>query len=296
MWKRTVALLLLLLMIPTCALAGRQYIIPDSDTRSLTEAELWEWNYESLGYILNEIFARHGYCFKQGGKYDNFFSALPWYTPNANTDNSAACYPKLSSREWANEKLVKDVRAEMRAQKTTNPGGKNYLDFISFDHFDVLSGFLYTDIKAGQKLAVYSAPDSSSWRGANGKALVSTNGSVYAAGWERGWLLVMYETNGGGVRVGYVDGSKIKGSVSAPNLDFAYTSVQCTRSVSLTDDPAATLTAVRTLASGEAVTYLSTFQNRSSWAYVETTVDGKTARGFIPADALSAGTSADENE
>ena len=46
------------------AKAERVWLIEDSNTRKLTKAELWQWNYEALGYILNEIFARHGYVFK----------------------------------------------------------------------------------------------------------------------------------------------------------------------------------------------------------------------------------------
>ena len=296
MWKRFAAVLLALLLLPAYALAARQYIIPDSDTRDLTESELWEWDYESLGYILNEIFARHGYNFIAGGKYDNFFRARPWYTPNQNPDNRAACYSQLSSREWRNERLVKQVRQQMRDQHTTNPGGKHYLDYMEQGGFDVLSGFAYMPLKTGQKLAVYAAPSAAAYRGANGKALLSTNGSVYVAGWESGWLLVMYETNNGAVRVGYVNGAKLKGPVDARRLDFAYLSMQCARAVSLTDDPATTFTTLRTLAQGETVTYLTGFQNRYDWAYVETTVDGKTARGFIPADALGISGTMEENE
>lgn len=294
MWKRVAALLMILLLIPTFALAGRQYIIPDSNTRYLSEDELWEWDYESLGYILNEIFARHGYCFISGGKYDNFFSSLPWYTPNANTNNSEACYSQLSSVEWSNERLVKDVRSAMRAQGTRNTNGKHYLDYISFDNFDVLTGFVYTAMKTGQKLKVYSAPSSSSYRGADGKALVSTNGSVYVAGWESGWLLLMYETNNGAVRVGYVSGSSLKGKVNARNLQFEYQTMTCISNAKLTDDPATTFTTIRTICKGEEVTYLTSFQNRHSWAYIETTVDGKTVRGFIPSDALPNSFDADE--
>ena len=66
--KRFFCLLLCLCLLPACALGERAYLIPDSDTRKLTESELWAWDYESLGYILNEIFARHGYNFIPGGK------------------------------------------------------------------------------------------------------------------------------------------------------------------------------------------------------------------------------------
>ena len=296
MRKRFLAILLVVLFLPACALASRQYIIPDSNTRALSESELWEWDYESLGYILNEIFARHGYNFIPGEKYDNFFSQRPWYTPNANANNSVACYPQLSAVEWANERLVKDVRAEMRAQNTNNAGGMHYLDYMESGTFDVLSGFGYANLNVNQKLKVYSAPSTSSYRGANGKAMVSTNGSVYVAGWESGWLLVMYETNNGAVRVGYVSSDELKGSINARELRFSYTPMTCLQGASLTDDPATTFTTLRQISAGETVTYLSTFQNRNSWAYIETTVDGQTARGFIPTSALALSAAADEDE
>ena len=119
--KRFLALLLALMLLaaalPMGALAAqkkRAYIIPDSDTRLLTYEELWQWDYESIGYIFNEIFARHGYNFIPGNQYDNYFRTRPWYTPNADPDNSAACYSQLSDVEWQNERLCKDVRAEMK--------------------------------------------------------------------------------------------------------------------------------------------------------------------------------------
>lgn len=78
--KRFLSLLVCLCLLPACTLADRAYLIPDSNTRYLTETELWEWDYESLGYILNEIFARNGYNFIPGEKYDYYFRCMPWYT------------------------------------------------------------------------------------------------------------------------------------------------------------------------------------------------------------------------
>lgn len=289
--------LVMALLLPTVALSsGSQYIIHDSDKRLLTRRELWGWDYESVGFIFNEIFARHGYNFIIGGPYYNYFHTRPWYTQNANPDNQVACYPYLSSIEWQNERLCKQVRDEMRALGTTNPGGKNYLDYVESGKFDVLSGFFYTRLKPDQKWAVYSAPSNASWRGANGKAMVSTNGSVYVAGWENGWLLLMYETNNGSVRVGYADGSGVKDSLSVPMLSFAYTPVTLTQSVSLTDDPAMAYSSMRQLQAGETVTYLTSYQNRYGWAYVETRVNGQTARGFVPESALNLGFGMVENE
>lgn len=282
--------LLLGLLGTSAAAANRQYIIPDSNTRYLTYEELWEWDYESVGYIMNEIFARHGYNFEPGGKYDVYFSSRSWYTPNENPNNTDACYPYLSVIEWKNEQLCKDIRQEMRDYGITNEEGRNFWDEVEHGGFALLSGFDYVALKANQKLAVYTAPSTSAYR--SGKATVSTNGSVYAAGWESGWLLVMYETNSGSVRVGYV--SNPKGSFNAPQLRFAYTSAVSTASVMLTDDPARETGGIVRIPSGTSVTYLTSYQNHKNWAYIETTVNGKTARGFIPMSAL--GVTGGEND
>lgn len=271
------------------ALADRMYLIADSNKRKLTYEELWGWDYESLGYILNEIFARHGYVFESGGKYEYYFNCMPWYTPNASSNNRAYCYPKLNDTEWYNEHLVKEVRADMRAIGTRNKGGHSVWTGFSTG-FDVLQGFDYVSLKAGQKLAVYSAPSDSSWRGANGKALINTNGAVYTAGWENGWMLVMYETNKGAVRVGYVDGSRIKGKNPVTrSLNFQYTQSTVFVTANLTDDPATGSSRIMTLREGAEVTYLSTFFNNQSWDYVETTLNGQQVRGFIPAGCLDVG-------
>lgn len=278
--------LILCLVLPCAAMAERAYLIPDSNTRQLTETELWEWDYESLGYIMNEIFARHGYNFIPGEKYDYYFRCMPWYTPNADPDNQRACYSQLNNVEWYNEALVKKVRAQMRESGNYNTGGKSVWDYFSTG-FDTLQGFDYVALQSGQQLAVYSAPNKASWRGSDGKAAVSTNGNVFAAGWESGWLLVMYETNYSSVRVGYVDGSTIRGSVPVNRmLFFEYQNATVTRRCTLTDDPARTNSAMTILAQGAQVTYLTTFFNNSSWAYIETVVDGQIARGFIPSNCL----------
>lgn len=292
--RRLTCLLLCLLMFPCLAFSERAYLIPDSSTRSLTRDELWQWDYESLGYILNEIFARHGYNFIPGQKYDYYFRCMPWYTPNADSDNQRACYSQLSSIEWANEHLVKEVRAEMRSLGTQNKGTQSVWDYFSAG-FDTLQGFDYINVKSGQKWPVYAAPSTSSWRGANGKAMVSTSGNVFAAGWESGWLLVMYETNNGSVRVGYVNQQDMK---KIPDfnrtLSFDYTRAQITARCTLTDDPARCFAAVVNLQPGDSVTYLTSFFNQQAWAYVETTVNSQTVRGFIPANCIDLPLSSDD--
>ena len=67
-----------------------------------------------------------------------------------------------------------------------------------------LQGFEPIRVNGNLRLAVYSAPSTSSWRGANGKAMCNTNGDVFAAGREGGWVLIAVGVvSCGGMGVGY---------------------------------------------------------------------------------------------
>ena len=291
--KRILTLFLALLLLPAVALAERMYIFPESNARLLNWDEVAEWDYESLGYGFNEIFARHGYDFEPGGEYEYYFQTRPWYRANGTYNNRRDCYRKLSTIEWQNESLIKEVRAY---KKQYGDWGKSIWDNFSTG-FDTLQGFEYIELRAGQKLVVYSAPSKSSWRAAEGKAQVSTNGAIYAAGWESGWLLVMYETNAGSVRVGYVRSGDIRGGVPIDlNLTFAYAPATVTGRCVLTDDPARTSSTILTLQPGASVTWLTRFYNNSAWDYVETSVGGKLVRGFIRTGSLDIQRSADPLE
>ena len=61
-------------------------IFPDSSERYLTDAELHELNREQARMALNEIYARHGYIFKDK-KFLDFYSLQPWYTPTVSADS-----------------------------------------------------------------------------------------------------------------------------------------------------------------------------------------------------------------
>lgn len=277
------ALLLLTLLMTGAALADRMYVLPESDSRKLTWEEIDYWDYETLGYAFNEIFARHGFNFEPGQAYDNYFRAMPWYVPNDDPRNQVACYPQLNSVEWYNVDLIKQVRAA----KKNNDYGHSIWDSFSTG-FDTLQGFDYVRLRSGQKLDVYSAPNERSWRGASGKATASTNGAIYAAGWEGDWLLIMYETNGGSVRVGYINGNKVRGGVPVEtSLHFDRDAATVTVGCSLTDDPARNGTSIASLQPGTQVTWLTRFYNQSAWDYVEVSVQGKVARGFVPAGSLN---------
>ncbi len=283
---------LLMLALPMGTLADHQYLL-DSDTRKITEAELWDWDRESLSFMFNEIFARHGYPFQAGGKFYNWFNAQPWYQAVRKVTKEQAV-AAASNLEWQNYKTIKSVISQMDAigwpfRKPAGSSLKSWRDFTPPDTSLKLTGFEYVKLNANQKLAVYSAPSASSWRGANGKAMVNTNGAVWAAGWENGWLLVFYETNAGSVRVGYVNGSQISGRVSVNDqLFFDRSSCRLASSATLTDDPLRTMTTITNLRAGDTVTYLTTMTNQSGWSfdYIETTVGGQRVRGFIPTGCL----------
>ena len=68
------AIMLGSLVMTAAASADEMYIIPDSDTRELTRDELWEYQYDTLLYAFNEIYARHGYKFETGSRCYNWFT------------------------------------------------------------------------------------------------------------------------------------------------------------------------------------------------------------------------------
>ena len=147
-----------------------------------------------------------------------------------------------------------------------------------------LPSFVNGELKTGQRLAVYSAPSSKSWRGASGKAVVSTNGAVYVSGRTDKWMLVMYEKNDGRMRVGYIEVSKIKGDLpTVPRLSLEGKKARIAVSCEMTDDPAYASEKMTKLSAGTEVTWLAVY---GDWAYVETTISKKKARGFVSLDAI----------
>ncbi len=289
--KRFVSIIcafVLLLMLAAPALASNFYIIPDSDKRRLTREELWTWQLAVMMYIVNEIFARHGFHFEPGGKYDNYFRSQLWYRENEMyTDNQDIYKHLVSDIEWYNENLAKQVRDEMRALGTTNPNGKP-LPKVAYEPplYGAFSSFFPQYFAPNQKLAVYSGPGAQYHRSADGKAMASTNGEIYVGGWENGWLMVMYWTNNGNIRVGYAQSKDFKDKVGAPQLMFDYIPATIMRRCVLTDDPVATYQTMAVLDHGAQVTYLSEYINEYRWAYVETMANGVLMRGFVEADAV----------
>ena len=95
------------------------YIVPDSNKRVMTSEELWAYSRETLRYIRNEILARHGYNFGNN-KFGRYFITKSWYKAGNNND---AVNNKVTSTEWKNINLIRDVEALMDNLGTENPGG-----------------------------------------------------------------------------------------------------------------------------------------------------------------------------
>ena len=299
--KRACLALICMLLICSCALADQLYLMPGSDTRNLTEAELWEWDRESLSYMINEIMARHGYVFPEGSAYDKWFRQFPWYIPNENPDNQTMVYNVLSNLEWNNYTLIKQVAAQMDAngEQAHNPSRKCYRDLQipassqpTVSESSILMGFNRYYISQSKTVAVYSAPSAYAWRGAEGKAEVSTNGLIWAAGKDNGWVLICYETNEHRMRVGYINEAEAGVGVSVAQLGqmtFSRIPMTVLQSCPMTDDPMVANIPMTWLSQGAQITFLTTFvtQDGQSWDYVETYINGQQARGFIPHGALS---------
>ena len=282
------ALAVLAAAMPVAVSADSLYIIPDSNVRKLTREEVWQYQYDTLLYAFNEIYARHGYKFETGSRCYNWFTQMPWYHANASesSTNHHETYSQCSDIENYNRDLIVDVRHEMKRLGTTNPTGKGMP--VPPRNVNKPRGFEFVNLAAGQKFPVYSAPSASAYRANNGKAMVNTNGAVYAMGYDGNWMLMLYEANHAGqYRVGYIDTSAIRGGM--PNLGrlaWAYVNATVQTNTALTDDPALTGNPLAYLSAGTTVTFLTTMFNDTAWDYVETTINGQTARGFIPSGVL----------
>lgn len=323
-----VVALCLLLSMSSSAFAADTYLIEDSDVRKLTKEELWDWTYEALGFVLNELFARHGYHFEEGGKYEAYFEGQTWYAEKpSNMDNAYIYENEMSDIELENEQLIKDVRKEMRRLGTTNPDGKSSPMQEGGAASGAWTGAAATHqpntaqkgdsaeapseprpastpepwkgpygyelhfeemiLDSERNLKVYSGPGEKYYRGANGKASVSTNDVIYVAGWAGDWLLVKYWTNAGPSRVGYVHRSGLTGEVDAPELALEKREAVVLDDCTYSDDPEFKGNVIGELKAGQKVTFLGAYRRNRQWAYIETKVNGKLVRAFVSAYHLS---------
>lgn len=289
MKKGILALMLcLLLMIAATASASNYYLIEDSDTRRLTEDELHEWQYSALGYVLNEIYARHGYHFVSGSAYERYFIAQEWYDEQPKKIRNFDILAELTPIEKSNERLIKRVRADMLAAGDENLEGRG-LQPVAYSSGKAGMEFRLMRLEAYRLLKVFSGPGNQYYRGAKGRAQVSPNGPIWVCGSEGGWVLVMYDTNNGACRVGYIEKKLIDNRelLEIPELEFERRKATLRTNTIVTDDPKTTRNLIGVVRSEQEAVYLSSYEYEGrKWAYVETEVDNKLVRAFVLAEQV----------
>ena len=132
-------------------------------------------------------------------------------------------------------------------------------------------------------LKVYGAPSQDAYKRRG--AQVTTDETVLIYGVENGWVLVSYTIgNGSRGRMGYIEDTTLRNAESVARLAFTSLPITLTRNANATDDPLNGKAAVTKLKAGDEVVLLA-FMGEE-WAYVQTSVDDKECRLFIPQEAL----------
>ena len=76
------------------------YILPNSDSKKLTKADLEGLTAQQLTYAKNEIYARYGRTFKSSELQD-YFNGKDWYEPNEDFKDE-----DLSKKEADNAEFI----------------------------------------------------------------------------------------------------------------------------------------------------------------------------------------------
>ncbi len=137
-------------------------------------------------------------------------------------------------------------------------------------------------LTGGQKFPVYSGPGEWYLRGANGKAVVSTNDWIQVFGVDSGYLLIQYAVSSDHMRFGYIPASAAPNSVSS--LDFSYAVAYVTETAALTDDPLYSKQSLGMIQEGQQVQWLAAM---GDYAYVATQLADQPVRGFLPKAAVN---------
>lgn len=143
--------------------------------------------------------------------------------------------------------------------------------------------YLYSEVVAGQtsgkkSCAVYSAPDTSSYRAAKGKASVSTGDDYNLYLTVGDWSLIEYRVSLRTSRFGWAQLGKHGDETTN---EIVHVPMLTAFDTYLTDDPNVSEYHQAELPAGTKLTALS---HPDGWAYiyVEATVDGKITRSFVP--------------
>ncbi|MGI6738018.1 MAG: SH3 domain-containing protein [Christensenellales bacterium] len=125
--------------------------------------------------------------------------------------------------------------------------------------------------------AVYSGPGTEYYRAANGRANVK-GGRCRFYGLDGDWAMMGYQYQDD-YRIGYIQSSGVPSGVSLSQLNFMYEPVTIVQDANFNDDPILSPSKIGVISKGTTVSLLGFFGER--WAYIETTLEGEPARGFV---------------
>ena len=132
-------------------------------------------------------------------------------------------------------------------------------------------------------VAVFAAPSEDAYRTEDGKAAVSLLEDYWQLGRQGEWAFIRYAIGNGVARYGYIHMPDIAATMSESILTQRV--VTLLEVASITDDPWRAQTPFARLDAGQTVDFLTVYN--AYYAYIETEIDGKTARGFIPLRAIT---------
>jgi hypothetical protein len=150
--------------------------------------------------------------------------------------------------------------------------------YIPYSQEFIPDNSVYFD--ANKRYAVYSGPSETSLRGANGRAVVSTNDWIQVFGREGDWVLVNYGIGKDHYRFGYIKAASLPKGYNARTLTWMDQPAVITASTIVTDDPLYSQSELTKIEAGTNVLWLGTLDN--SWAYIEY----DNFRGFVTLSAL----------
>ena len=202
--------------------------------------------------------------------------------PNTEQTTWLTCSDGKNSYNWqageAATPLLAEFNLRLFPRTLDEIGASCELEYVlraQFESFELGAG--------AATVPVYSAPSESSVRFAKGKASVNLRepAKLYGLTRDGNWALIEYAVSDRTSRFGYVKRRDLPSSVAwtftLPSVDVPVTVTQDTF---LTDDPNVSQYRQMTLNAGSSVRLLGLYD--LWYAYVETTLDGKTVRGFVP--------------
>jgi YARHG domain len=99
--------------VPSTSYPGERF--PQTREQVLTSQEIANWDFAAVRYAINEIYARHGYAFKDPD-IRRRFKTFDWYKAEPGMTMEHMESKRLSQVELANAKLLSDRRQALQSQ------------------------------------------------------------------------------------------------------------------------------------------------------------------------------------